>query len=206
MRRLHGTPDEQPGRAEQHQRERNLAHHQCIPPRKNAAAPVRLKVSAVADLQACEQVPSGEVPRRAKPEQNRTQHAEPDRGEKHARARSGRVHQVDRCQPSHGTHQRAGAPVSGHLVPQDRADEAASELLKRIQVEKARLTKEGLLRKEKPLPPVADDKAPFAIPTSWIWARIGTVSLLTDYGTSVKSDHAENGVPVLMMGDIQGGR
>lgn len=96
--------------------------------------------------------------------------------------------------------------VRGELIPQDRADESASELLKRIQAEKTRLTEEGLLRKEKPLPPVADDEAPFAIPTSWIWARIGTVSLLTDYGTSVKSDHAESGVPVLKMGDIQGGK
>jgi type I restriction enzyme, S subunit len=96
--------------------------------------------------------------------------------------------------------------VRGRLVPQGRADEAASELLKRIQAEKARLINERRLRKEKPLPPVADDEAPFTIPTSWIWARIGTVSLLTDYGTSVKSDHVENGVPVLKMGDIQGGQ
>lgn len=76
--------------------------------------------------------------------------------------------------------------VRGHLVPQDPSDESASELLGRIQAEKARLTQEGLLRKEKPLSPVADDEPPFAIPTSWIWARIGSVSLLTDYGTSVK--------------------
>ncbi|OGG46878.1 MAG: hypothetical protein A3F84_00390 [Candidatus Handelsmanbacteria bacterium RIFCSPLOWO2_12_FULL_64_10] len=96
--------------------------------------------------------------------------------------------------------------VRGKLVPQDPNDEPASELLKRIQAEKERLIKDGALRKEKPLPPVAEDEAPFAIPTSWIWARIGTCSLLTEYGTSVKSDHAENGVPVLKMGDIQGGR
>jgi type I restriction enzyme, S subunit len=96
--------------------------------------------------------------------------------------------------------------VRGKLVRQDPNDEPAAELLKRIQAEKVRITKEGNLRKEKPLPPVAEDEAPFAIPASWSWARIGTCSLLTEYGTSVKSDHAEDGVPVLKMGDIQGGQ
>ena len=93
----------------------------------------------------------------------------------------------------------------GQLVPQNPGEESASELLKRIEAEKARLITEGKLRKEKPLPPVAGDEAPFPIPSSWRWARIGTVSLFTEYGTSVKSDHTENGVPVFSMGDIQGG-
>ena len=45
---------------------------------------------------------------------------------------------------------------------------------------------------------MADDEAPFAIPTSWIWARIGSVSLLTDYGTLDSYDQASvwhNGPP-----------
>lgn len=96
--------------------------------------------------------------------------------------------------------------VRGKLVPQDPNDEPASELLKRIQSEKERFTREGSLKKEKPLLPVPETAAPFSIPTSWSWARIGACSLLTEYGTSVKSDSAEKGVPVLKMGDIQGGR
>jgi type I restriction enzyme, S subunit len=96
--------------------------------------------------------------------------------------------------------------VRGQLVPQDSADEPASALLKRIQAEKARLTKEGLLRKEKPLPPIDGDKIPFVVPTSWTWAKIGTCSLLTEYGTSVRSDAHEDGVPVLAMGNIQDGQ
>ena len=39
--------------------------------------------------------------------------------------------------------------VQGKLVPQDPADEPASELLKRIRAEKQRLVKEGKLRDEK---------------------------------------------------------
>ena len=96
--------------------------------------------------------------------------------------------------------------VRGNLVKQDPNDEPAAELLKRIQAEKVRLTNEGTLRKEKPLPPVPESEAPFAIPKIWHWARIGTCSLVIEYGTSVKSDHFENGVPVLKMGDIRDGQ
>ena len=39
--------------------------------------------------------------------------------------------------------------VRGKLVPQDQNDEPASELLKRIQAEKAKLIAEGKLKKEK---------------------------------------------------------
>ncbi|MGA7411387.1 MAG: restriction endonuclease subunit S, partial [Bryobacteraceae bacterium] len=95
--------------------------------------------------------------------------------------------------------------VRGKLVPQDPADEPACELLKRIQAEKARRLEDGTLRRERPLAPVAEDEAPFAIPASWSWARIGTLSLLTEYGTSVQSMHAGDGIPVLKMGDIQNG-
>lgn len=96
--------------------------------------------------------------------------------------------------------------VRGHLVPQERADESASELLKRIQGEKARLTKEGRLRKEKPLARIDDDKIPFVVPTNWAWAKIGACSLLTEYGTSMKSEVNKDGVPVLAMGNIQNGQ
>lgn len=96
--------------------------------------------------------------------------------------------------------------VCGKLVPQDPNDEPAFELLGRIKMKKARLIKDGTLRKEKPLPPALEDAAPFTIPTAWCWARIGTCSLLTEYGTSVKSDHIEKGIPVLKMGDVQDGK
>jgi type I restriction enzyme S subunit len=96
--------------------------------------------------------------------------------------------------------------VRGRLVSQDPADEPAPELLKRIDAEKARLIKQGLLRKEKPLAPIDEDSVPFVVPNGWTWAKIGTCSLLTEYGTSVRSDANAGGVPVLAMGDIQDGR
>lgn len=61
--------------------------------------------------------------------------------------------------------------VMGKLVPQDPNDEPASELLKRIQAEKAKLIAEGKLKKEKPLAPIGEDEKPFELPKGWAWAR-----------------------------------
>ena len=63
------------------------------------------------------------------------------------------------------------AAVQGKLVPQDKNDESASELLKRIQAEKAVLIKEGKLKKEKPLPPITEDEIPYDLPDGWVWCR-----------------------------------
>ncbi|WP_353049656.1 restriction endonuclease subunit S, partial [Xylanibacter rodentium] len=56
------------------------------------------------------------------------------------------------------------AAVQGKLVPQNSHDEPASELLKRIQQEKAQLAKEGKIKKEKPLPPISEDEIPYDLP------------------------------------------
>jgi type I restriction enzyme S subunit len=71
--------------------------------------------------------------------------------------------------------------VRGKLVPQGSNDEPASELLKRIAKEKARLVKVGEIRKPKPLPKV--DRPPFDIPRSWHWTRIREVT--SDRGQTV---------------------
>ncbi|MBJ4954089.1 restriction endonuclease subunit S [Salmonella enterica subsp. enterica serovar Goldcoast] len=63
--------------------------------------------------------------------------------------------------------------VMGKLVPQDPNDEPASELLKRIEQEKAQLVKEGKIKKQKPLPPVSDEEKPFELPEGWEWCRLG---------------------------------
>ncbi|HGC5849425.1 TPA: restriction endonuclease subunit S [Serratia marcescens] len=65
--------------------------------------------------------------------------------------------------------------VMGKLVPQDPNDEPASELLKRIEQEKAQLVKEGKIKKQKPLPPVSDEEKPFELPIGWEWIRLGSL-------------------------------
>jgi type I restriction enzyme S subunit len=67
------------------------------------------------------------------------------------------------------------AAVQGKLVPQDIHDEPASVLLERIRAEKARLVKEGKIKKEKPLSPITEDEIPYDLPEGWVWCRFGDI-------------------------------
>lgn len=96
--------------------------------------------------------------------------------------------------------------VMGKLVPQDPSDEPASELLKGIAEEKARLVAAGKLKKQKPLAEITEAELPFGIPNNWAWSRIGELALNTEYGLSEKTSDLQDGVPVLKMGDIQSGQ
>ncbi|PPD55081.1 MAG: restriction endonuclease subunit S [Methylotenera sp.] len=85
--------------------------------------------------------------------------------------------------------------VMGKLVPQDPNDEPASELLKRIQAEKAKLIAEGKLKKEKPLAPIGEDEKPFELPRGWEWVQWIELTALNDaafkrgpFGSSLKKD------------------
>jgi len=63
--------------------------------------------------------------------------------------------------------------VMGILVPQEPSDEPASVLLAQIAKEKARMVKEGKIKKQKPLPEISEDEKPFELPEGWEWARLG---------------------------------
>ena len=71
--------------------------------------------------------------------------------------------------------------VRGKLVEQDSDDEPASELLKRIAKEKARLVKAGKIRRQKTFSPV--EEPPFAVPRKWLWTRVREVT--SDRGQKV---------------------
>ena len=96
-----------------------------------------------------------------------------------------------------------GLGVSGRLVRQDPNDEPGRNCSSGYRWRRCGSARPGRLRK-RAVRPVANDDMPFGIPATWGWARIGDCSLLAGYGTSVKSDNVESGVPVLKMGDIQG--
>jgi type I restriction enzyme S subunit len=66
--------------------------------------------------------------------------------------------------------------VRGKLVEQDPNDEPASELLKRIQAEKARLLKTRQIRNEPTYPAVEQNETPYSAPAGWAWARIRQVT------------------------------
>lgn len=64
------------------------------------------------------------------------------------------------------------AAIQGKLTLQLPEDGNAEDLYKEIQAEKQRLIKEGKKKKEKPLPEIAEDEIPFAIPDNWKWVRL----------------------------------
>ncbi|WP_311223292.1 MULTISPECIES: restriction endonuclease subunit S [unclassified Acidovorax] len=96
--------------------------------------------------------------------------------------------------------------VRGLLVPQDPTDEPASALLQKIRAEKDRLIATGQIKRDKPLPPITDEEKPFELPVGWEWVRLGSLGESFDYGSSQKSVDDSAAVPILRMGNIQGGR
>ncbi len=83
--------------------------------------------------------------------------------------------------------------VRGKLVEQCPNDEPASQLLKRIQDEKARLEKSGTIRSARVM--VAHDEGPlFQLPFTWLWCRLSEVGAIVGGGTPPSGD-AENFTP-----------
>ena len=66
--------------------------------------------------------------------------------------------------------------IQGKLVEQRPEEGTAEELYQQIQAEKQALIKSGKIKKEKPLPEIAEDEKPFDIPESWKWMRLGECS------------------------------
>ena len=94
--------------------------------------------------------------------------------------------------------------VMGKLVPQDPNDEPASELLKKIAAEKARLAKEGKIKKEEPLPEIAEDENPFVLPEGWKWSRFGDLWVDSFYGPRFGKDEyvTHGGYPTIRTTDM----
>ncbi len=76
--------------------------------------------------------------------------------------------------------------VRGKLVPQNPNDEPASALIEKIAEEKARLIKEGKIKKQKPLPPIIEDEIPYKLPQGWEWDRLGNLTQVITKGSSPK--------------------
>ena len=81
--------------------------------------------------------------------------------------------------------------IQGKLVPQDPNDEPASVLLEKIRAEKARLVKEGKLKKKDlEVKSIAEDEIPFEIPKGWEWCRIGD---LFNHSSGKQQSSSNNG-------------
>ncbi len=102
--------------------------------------------------------------------------------------------------------------VRGKLVPQDASDEPASELLKRIAAEKAKLVAEGKIKKSKPLAEITDDEKPFELPVGWEWVRLGDTGKIFNGNSINENEKTEkytklkSGYPFIATKDVGYGR
>lgn len=98
--------------------------------------------------------------------------------------------------------------IQGKLVEQRPEEGTGEELYRQIQTEKQRLIKEGKIKKEKPLPEIAEDETPFDIPESWKWVRLSTIGI-TQTGNTPSKSHPEYigiDIPFITPGDILNGQ
>ncbi|MFD3003851.1 restriction endonuclease subunit S [Pontibacter toksunensis] len=90
---------------------------------------------------------------------------------------------------------------------QNSTTEPASELLKRIQAEKAQLVKEKKIKKEKPLEPILEDEVPYTLPEGWIWCRLGEICQFENGDRSSNypsgTDIKEEGIPFISTKNIK---
>jgi type I restriction enzyme S subunit len=70
--------------------------------------------------------------------------------------------------------------VQGKLTHQDSQDEPATSLIRHIRIEKERLVKAKRLKPADLLPPVNSDETPFDLPSGWMWARFGNITINRD--------------------------
>lgn len=97
--------------------------------------------------------------------------------------------------------------MQGKLVPQDPRYAPTSQLLKDIDAEKKRLAKEGKIKAPKPLPEILPSDAPYALPQSWQWVRLGFVGNIFN-GNSINSSEKEakyagaKGLPYIATKDV----
>ncbi|MBK7968554.1 MAG: restriction endonuclease subunit S [Bacteroidetes bacterium] len=91
--------------------------------------------------------------------------------------------------------------IQGKLVKQNKNEEPALELLKRIRTEKAKSSKKG-----KPFPAIKSEEIPFEIPYNWAWCRLGEiVSHIFDgpFGSHLKTkDYTATGIQVIRLQNL----
>ncbi len=95
--------------------------------------------------------------------------------------------------------------MQGKLVEQRAEEGTADELYEQIVAEKAQFIKDGKIKKEKPLPEIAEDEIPFEIPSSWKWVRFQEVCAVLTCGYASTPEYvAENiGMPFISAKNIK---
>ena len=119
-------------------------------------------------------------------------------GSKNSSITSELTHQLDLVKQLRQSFLREA--MQGKLVKQDPKDGNALDLLEKIKIEKAKLGK-----KEKSLPPIKNEEIPFEIPENWVWCRLGDVINISSGDGLTSSQMDQNGrVPVYGGNGING--
>ena len=92
--------------------------------------------------------------------------------------------------------------IQGKLVEQHPEEGTGEELLLQIQTEKQRFIKAGIIKKEKPLPEIAEDEMPFDIPDSWKWVKLGDVADINGGFAFKSTNYTTDGVRVVRISDF----
>ena len=114
--------------------------------------------------------------------------------------------------------------IQGKLVPQDPNDEPASVLLEKIRAEKARLVKEGKIKKDKKESIIyrgednsyyekfadgkvicIDEEIPFEIPDGWEWCRLNNLADIVRGGSprpAGSTEYYNGSIPFLKVADL----
>lgn len=92
--------------------------------------------------------------------------------------------------------------IQGKLVPQRPEEGTGEELFQKIQAEKQALIKAGKIKKEKPLPEIAEDEIPFDIPETWKWVKVGELAVVQSSKRVFEKDYASDGIPFFRSKEI----
>ncbi len=93
--------------------------------------------------------------------------------------------------------------IQGRLVEQRPEEGTGEELYQEIQAEKRRLIKAGKIKREKPLPEIAEDEIPFDIPENWKWVKLGDCSSYSQQKEKISKGNITDNMWSLDLEDIE---
>ena len=100
--------------------------------------------------------------------------------------------------------------MQGKLTEQLETDSSVDELLKKIADEKAKLIKEGKIRKDttkagasgRALAEITEDEIPFDIPENWRWIKLGNIGTFLRGSGIKRAETVSEGLPCIRYGEL----
>lgn len=117
-----------------------------------------------------------------------------------------RLEDFNKCFPDDMKKSILQKATQGKLVEQRPVEGTAEELYRQIQEERERLIKAGKIKKEKPLPEIAEEEMPFEIPESWRWVRLANLCKGISDGDHQPPPQVPTGIPFLVISNVSSGK